>query len=74
MNLHDTYSANRLEKASQVILSHTSAPTYRQLKSILDKNMDVPKPQKETKASEKPARRGFQRGADYFGGASHVES
>jgi hypothetical protein len=39
-----------------------------------DKNMDVPKPQKETKASEKPARRGFQRGADYFGGASHVES
>lgn len=74
LNLHDTYSANRLEKASQVILSHTSAPTYRQLKSILDKNMDVPKPQKETKASEKPARRGFQRGADYFGGASHVES
>jgi hypothetical protein len=73
LNLQKKYSAQRLERASSFILSRTSAPTYQQLKNILERKMDVPKKQsKPMKAEQKSSPRGFQRGAAHFGGEDHA--
>lgn len=68
LNLQGKYGAQRLERASKLILSRTSTPTYQQLKNILEKNMDVPEQPQPKKTEQKPSPRGFQRGAGYFGG------
>ncbi len=72
LSLQDKYSAQRLEKASQIALSQTTAPTYRQLKSILEKDLDLQSRSKPQRPEPKTANRGFQRGADYFGGGGHA--
>lgn len=70
LNLQEKYGAQRLERASGIIISRTPSPSYQQLKNILEKDMDIPKPPKE--AATKPPKRGFQRGAGYFGGGEHA--
>ena len=73
LNLQEKYGAQRLERASSLMLSRTSSPTYQQLKNILEKKMDIPKqPQPTSKAEQKLSPRGFQRGAGYFGGDDHA--
>ncbi|NLB17636.1 MAG: hypothetical protein GX825_02615 [Syntrophomonadaceae bacterium] len=72
LNLREKYGPQRLERASSFILSQTLSPTYKQLKSILEKNMDAPMQPKPKKTKQKPSTRGFQRGADYFGGGGHA--
>ena len=73
LNLQEKYGAQRLERASSLMLSRTSSPTYQQLKNILEKEMDIPKqPQPTSKAEQKLSPRGFQRGAGYFGGDDHA--
>lgn len=72
LSLREKYGSQRLERASSLILSRTSSPTYQQLKSILEKKMDVPNQLKPSASEQKPSPRGFQRGADYFGGGDHA--
>ena len=72
LNLQEKYGAERLERASILILSRTSSPTYQQLKNILEKDMDVTRQPKKKKTEQKPSPRGFQRGASYFGGDDHA--
>lgn len=72
LNLREKYGDQRLERASNVVLSRTSSPTYQQLKSILEKKMDVPHQPQPDPGENKPSPRGFQRGANYFGGGDHA--
>lgn len=72
LNLQGKFGSQRLERASGIIISRTTSPSYQQLKNILEKNMDVPEPTKET--AKKSTRGGFQRGAGYFGGNDHAQS
>lgn len=66
------YGGLRLERSCSVLLTHTSSPTYQQLKNILEKSMDIPDlPEKKDSVKTKQ-KRGFQRGADYFGGNQHA--
>ena len=69
LNLQKKYGAQRLEQASGLMLARTSAPTYQQLKNILEKKMDIPEQQPQpNKTEQKSPLRGFQRGPGYFGG------
>lgn len=70
LNLQEKYGAQRLERASGIIISRTSSPSYQQLKNILEKDTDIPAPPKA--AEKKSPKRGFQRGAGYFGGDDHA--
>ncbi|MBT9160970.1 MAG: hypothetical protein DDT26_02267 [Dehalococcoidia bacterium] len=72
LNLKDKYTVLRLEHACSVILSHTSTPTYQQIKNILEKALDASKPKNQEAPSKSQQPRGFQRGADYFGGDSNA--
>lgn len=72
LNLQNKYSDLRLERACKLILSRTESPTYQQVKNILEKNMDIPEPPKTTEPAASQPKRGFQRGAGYFGGGSHA--
>ena len=68
LNLQNKYGPQRLERACCLILTRTLSPTYQQIKNILEKNMDAAE-QPGTKRKEHPSvKRGFQRGATYFGG------
>ena len=71
LNLREKYGDQRLERASSLILSQTSSPTYQQLKNILEKKMDIPEQPQPKKTEQKLSPRGFQRGAGYFGGGNH---
>lgn len=70
LHLKDEYGAQRLERACGIIASRTPSPSYRQLKSILENGLDIPEPSKEI--VKQPSKRGFQRGAGYFGGGDHA--
>lgn len=71
LNLKEKYGAQRLERASGLILERTSSPTYQQLKNILEKEQnELTKTPKPIEAKRQPTNRGFQRGANYFGGDS----
>jgi hypothetical protein len=66
----DKIGPQRLEGACGIMVLRRSSPSYQQLKSILEKNMDIPRAPEETVG--KTSRRGFQRGAEYFGGGDHA--
>lgn len=73
--LGNKYGALRLERASTLVLSRTSSPSYSGLKSVLEKNLDLPaaKTKKsvsktDQEATAKRSDRGHRRGSDYFGG------
>lgn len=70
LNLKDKYGAMRLERACDIIASRTPSPSYRQIKSVLEKDLDIPEPPKQV--AKRSPKRGFQRGADYFGGGDHA--
>ncbi len=70
LHLKDKYGAMRLERACGIIDSHTQSPSYRQLKNVLEKDLDIPEPPKEV--VKRSPKHGFQRGADYFGGGDHA--
>lgn len=72
LSLQEKYSAQRLERSCSVILSRTPSPTYQQLKNILEKNMDVPEQPKQKESAKNLPKRGFQRGAGYFGGGDNA--
>jgi hypothetical protein len=72
LSLQAKYSDQRLERACSIILSHTPSPTYQQLKNILDKKMDVLEQSTPKKSTNNLPKRGFQRGAGYFGGEGHA--
>ncbi len=72
LNLREKYGDQRLERASSLILSQTSSPTYQQLKNILEKKMDIPEQPQPKKTEQKSSPHGFQRGAGYFGGDGHA--
>lgn len=76
MSLGDKYGPLRLERVSAMALSRTSSPSYSQLKSILEKDLDA-SAASETEPCDSNSRkdegvkssgRGHRRGADYFGG------
>jgi hypothetical protein len=73
LSLKDKYSAQRLERACSIILSRTQAPTYQQLKGLLEKNIDLPANKTESINVVKKPKQGFQRGAEYFGGNNNVK-
>ena len=72
MNLRKKHGSQKLERASSIILAQTATPTYKQVKNILDKGLDGFEIQqnKDEKAAS-ATRRGFQRGATYFGGETN---
>ena len=70
LSLREKFGPQRLERACSIMVSRRSSPSYQQLKNILEKNMDIPETPEETE--KKPSRRGFQRGAEYFGGGDHA--
>lgn len=72
LNLREKHGAQRLERASSLILSLTPSPTYQQLKNVLEKEMDVPNGPKPKETKQKSSPRGFRRGAGYFGGDDHA--
>jgi hypothetical protein len=72
-SLKDKYGDMRLERACGVLLSRTAAPTYQQVKNILSKDMDSPKNTAKEEKHKPSAKRGFQRGAEYFGGSEHAD-
>lgn len=72
LSLQDKYGAQRLERACSILLSRTPSPSYQQLKGILEKNLDAAEPAKPNETIKGKPKRGFQRGADYFGGDGHA--
>lgn len=74
LSLQEKYSAHRLERACSILLSRTPSPSYQQLKGILEKNLDVPDQPKPKESAKITPKRGFQRGAGYFGGDDHAQS
>ncbi len=72
LSLREKFGPLRLERACGVIASRTSSPTYQQLKNILEKKMDIPRTETPEEGGKKPQGRGFQRGAEYFGGNDHA--
>lgn len=72
LSLKDKYGPERLERACVLLLSRTPSPSYQQLKSILEKGLDAPEPQKPKESTGIKPKRGFQRGASYFGGDGHA--
>jgi len=54
-------------------LCRVSQPTYQQVKNILSKDMDSPKYTAKEENQKPPVKRGFQRGAEYFGGLEHAD-
>lgn len=72
LSLREKFGPLRLERACGVIASRTSSPTYQQLKNILEKKMDIPRTETPEEGAKKPQGRGFQRGAEYFGGNDHA--
>ena len=73
LSLKDKHGDSRLERACGLLLSQTTAPTYQQVKNILSKDIDAPRSETPNTKQEKSAKRGFQRGAEYFGGPTHAE-
>ena len=73
LSLKDKYSDSRLERACTLLLSQTTAPTYQQVKNILSKDIDAPRSETPNTRQEQSVKRGFQRGAEYFGGSTHAE-
>ena len=72
LSLREKFGPLRLERACGVIVSRTSSPTYQQLKNILEKKMDIPRTETPEEGAKKARVRGFQRGAEYFGGGDHA--
>ncbi|MBM7581165.1 IS21 family transposase [Jeotgalibacillus terrae] len=71
IKLADQYSVERLEKACERALKHTSRPTLKSIQTILKNGQDkLPDTFKEdiVKKDMKPNPYGFTRGADYYGG------
>ena len=68
--LKNTYGELRLEQACRELLQKTDSPTYQQVKNILQKQAQG---KKEKEKREKEKTRGFQRGAEYFGGDNYAE-
>ena len=68
LNLQNKYGPQRLERACCLILTRTISPTYQQIKNILEKNMDAAEQPGTKRKEHPPVKRGFQRGATYFGG------
>ena len=73
LNLREKYGAQRLERASNLLLARTASPTYQQLKNILEKKMNLPiDSAPEAPKPESRKKKGFQRGPGYFGGGGHA--
>ena len=70
LSLREKYGAQRLERASALIMLQTHSPTYQQLKNTLEKKMDTPEQTQQDETNQPP--QGFQRGANYFGGDGHA--
>lgn len=68
MNLQSKYGVQRLERACSLVLSRTSSPTYQQIKNTLEKSLDKAEAKTLEPLKKQQSKRGFQRGADYFGG------
>ena len=64
LKLSDTYSSVRLEAACSKALTFTPAPSLKSIQSILKSGQD--KLLQQEPEEEKPKRRGFTRGADYY--------
>lgn len=73
LKLTDKYSADRLENACRVALTHIPSPRYKNIRLILEAGQDLP--QKETVPNtDKQAsinRYTHLRGASYYGGGRH---
>ena len=64
LKLSDTYSSARLEAACSKALTFTPTPSLKSIQSILKSGQD--KLLLQEPEEEKPKRRGFTRGADYY--------
>ena len=64
LGLKDKFSSARVEQACSYLLRQTLAPTYSQVKQILDKGEDLASPQTENSEDSPP--QGFRRGPGYY--------
>jgi transposase len=70
LKLAETHSELRLEEACKKVLSYTSRPSYRSVKTVLTAaNAKQETPAKKTE--EAPSSHGFVRGASYYGGGKN---
>ena len=74
LSLKNKYSGFQLERACAALLQKTKSPTYQQVKNALEKEKESNGRGKDDSAHHpKSKTRGFQRGAEYFGGDFNVE-
>lgn len=74
LSLQKKFGNKRLERACVFSLSIQALPGYRQIKSTLEKGLDLPvKQSTSTEKKEDMNKRGFRRGATYFGGNDDVK-
>jgi hypothetical protein len=71
LSLKDKYGEKRLERACQILLSRSKAPSYSQVKRILEKGEDLKGEENKESAEHRP--HGFRRGSAYYGGAAKRE-
>jgi transposase len=71
LSLKDKYGEKRLERACQILLSRSKAPSYSQVKRILEKGEDLKGEENKESAEHRP--HGFRRGSEYYGGAAKRE-
>ena len=73
LKLSDKYSADRLENACKVALTHIPSPRYKNIRLILEAGQDLPKPPEETTVTPVAINNHTHlRGAAYYaGGVSH---
>lgn len=67
-SLKDKFSELRLENACSLLLSHTSSPTYQQIKNILEKERAEETSGVQDDLKSEKSDRIHRRGAKYFGG------
>ena len=68
LKLQDTYTPERLEKACEIALTYTSAPSFKSVQTILKTGRDQQASQKTKAPASYQNDHGFTRGADYYGG------
>ena len=73
LSLKNTHGEYALERACGGLLKRTESPTYQQVKNVLEKATASGKKKESANSSPSGKTRGFQRGAEYFGGDFHAE-
>jgi len=68
LKLADRYSAERLENACQIALTHIPSPRYKNIRLILEAGQDKKESSTTKNTPDASSQHAFLRGASYYGG------